>query len=381
MQVPVAGSMGESRVMEAFDCAVVGGGVMGATVALTLARGGMRVVLLEKYAIGSAASGVNAGTLSLQIKRLSLLEYAIRGAEIWSRMAEDLGHDVGFHRTGGFNIAFNEEEAETLRARMGERIEAGLDITFCSVDEVLAREPALSDRIVLASYCALDGFSSSSLSGRAFRHALKAAGVELREWVGVDTISRGGDGFEIAAGSEHVRASRVVLASGAWNGELARQLGVDLPISFRVNQMGVTERTERLLSGVVGHISGLMSLKQADNGTVIIGGGWQGEGKPGEPGRAIAPNLLGNLRFAQHAMPALARLRLVRTWYGYDSVSPDVMPMVGELPNVENAFIIGCVRGGYTIGPYMGRLLAHRVLGKEPELPLFDPARFLTTAE
>lgn len=152
---------------------------MGATVALTLARGGMRVVLLEKYAIGSAASGVNAGTLSLQIKRLSLLEYAIRGAEIWSRMAEDLGHDVGFHRTGGFNIAFNEEEAETLRARMGERIEAGLDITFCSVDEVLAREPALSDRIVLASYCALDGFSSSSLSGRAFRHALKAAGVEL----------------------------------------------------------------------------------------------------------------------------------------------------------------------------------------------------------
>lgn len=363
-----------------FDCAVVGGGVMGASVALGLARGGMRVLLVEKHAVGSAASGVNAGTLSLQIKRLSLLEYAMRGAELWSKMDRDLGHDVGFHRTGGFNLAFSEAEAETLRARMGERIDAGLDISFCTGGEVRKREPALSERIVLASYCALDGFASSSLGGRAFRKALVAAGVELREWLGVDTLSQEGAGFEILAGAERFRASRVVLASGAWNGDLARQLGVSLPIGFRVNQMGVTERTQRLLSTVVGHISGLMSLKQADNGTILIGGGWQGEGKPGEPGRAIAPNLIGNLRFAQHALPAIAGLRLVRTWYGYDSVAPDVMPMVGALPGAENAFIIGCVRGGYTIGPYMGRLLAQRVLGQEPELPLFDPARFLSEA-
>ena len=74
-------------------------------------------------------------------------------------------------------------------------------------------------------------------------------------------------------------------------------------------------------------------------------------------------------------MPALARLRVVRTWYGYDGFVPDFLPLVGALPWLREAYVIACVRGGYTIGPCMGDLLAARILGEEPALPLFDPAR------
>jgi glycine/D-amino acid oxidase-like deaminating enzyme len=51
------------------------------------------------------------------------------------------------------------------------------------------------------------------------------------------------------------------------------------------------------------------------------------------------------------------------------------MPLVGELPGFPDAYVIGAVRGGFTTGPYMGKLLAQRILGHEPEMPLFDPAR------
>lgn len=361
------------------DAAIIGGGVMGCTVALTLAEAGMQVAVVEQFGLGSGASGVNAGTLSLQIKRTSLMPYAMRGAELWAKMSETLGSDIHHHRSGGLNLAFTDDEVEKLKTVMTERREAGLPIEFIGVNEARAREPELTDRIRLASFSPLDGYASANLTGRAFRKALVQRGVLIEEFAPVQDIRRSGEGYEIALANRTLKARRVVLAGGSWNDGLLAMLGLEAPIVQRINQMGVTERTRRLLSSVVGHISGLMSLKQAENGTLLIGGGWQGEWNDDAPGRTVPANLESNLRFAETALPALANLRLVRVWYGYDSFVPDVMPLVGALPGWPDVWMIGCVRGGYTIGPCMGRLLAQQILGAEPELPIghFDPARYI----
>jgi sarcosine oxidase, subunit beta len=364
-----------------YDVAVIGGGVMGCATAMRLAEGGMRVALLERENICSGASGVNAGTLSLQVKRVSLMRYAIRGSELWSRMDQSLGFDIHFRRPGGLNLAFTDAEAEVLTQRSRERRAAGLPIEFIDGSRAREMEPQLTGAVIAATFCPLDGFVSANVVSLAFRKALMSAGVSLHEHRPVDAINQDCGTFALTSGRERLQARRVVLATGAWSAGLLAKLGVDLPIAWRVNQMAVTERARRLLNGVIGHVSGLMSLKQASNGTVIIGGGWQGVGEPGAPGEAIAQNLVGNLQFAQIALPALRGLHLVRTWYGYDAVTPDVMPLVGPIPGIDNAFLIGCVRGGYTIGPYMGRLLADYILGQEPELPLFPLDRFATPAD
>jgi glycine/D-amino acid oxidase-like deaminating enzyme len=88
--------------VDRYDLIVIGAGVMGATAALRAAKGGMRVIVVEREAAGSGASGVNAGTLSLQIKRVRLMPYALRGYEWWRQA----GDDVGFKRTGGYFLAF-----------------------------------------------------------------------------------------------------------------------------------------------------------------------------------------------------------------------------------------------------------------------------------
>ena len=180
----------------------------------------------------------------------------------------------------------------------------------------------------------------------------------------------------LASSGRSVSASRLVLAGGAWLQQAGALLGLALPIVVRANIVSVTERMPTLLKGVLLHAFGRLTLKQKPNGTFLIGGAWQGEGHPSEgPGRVTAEGLIGNLRLAQHALPALADARLIRSWVGYER-APDVLPLAGELPGRPNAFVLGAVLGGYTIGPYIGGLLGDAMLGKEPELPLFPPNRF-----
>jgi glycine/D-amino acid oxidase-like deaminating enzyme len=368
--------------MTSHDALVVGGGVMGAGTALGLARGGMRVLLLDRKGLGTGASGVNAGTLSLQIKRAALVPYALRGRERWAEAHRLLGVDVNYHMTGGLTLAFTGAEAAILEARMAERKAAGVPLEIIPADRARDMEPAIGPRAMLASFCAIDGYADSTATGRAYRAALLAAGVTLHEGDGVAAIERTSAGFEVRTGrGARLAARRLVLAAGAWTQRLARMLGAELPVVVRFNMVSVTERTRRLARMTIGHATGLLTVKQSDNGTVLIGGGWQGRGDPELGESAILPeNLLTNLRLAATALPDLRRTRVVRSWIGYEAHVPDYLPLAGALPGVPGAWLLACVRGGYTIGPYISELLATRMLGGEPELPLFDPGRFNAAA-
>jgi glycine/D-amino acid oxidase-like deaminating enzyme len=343
----------------------------------------MRVAVVERRALGTGASGVNAGTLSLQIKRAALVPYALKGLERWRSTAARLGFDVHYHRTGGLTCAFTDAEAEVLTQRMNERKATGVPLEIVPAARARALEPGLCDKVRLASWCAEDGYAHSTLTGRAYRTALVNAGVTVIEGAPVERIDRespsGAGGFAVATQHRVVRGRRLVLAGGAWLKPLAKLLGVDFPISVRVNTVSVTARLPVLIRTIVGHAFGLLTLKQSDNGTMLIGGGWQGRGDPEQGWSAVDPdNLVGNLRLAQFAVPALARAQIVRSWLGFEAHLPDMMPLVGPMPGIPDAFVIGCVRGGYTIGPYMGELLSQLILGREPEMPLFNPARFNT---
>ena len=87
--------------------------------------------------------------------------------------------------------------------------------------------------------------------------------------------------------------------------------------------------------------------------------------------------MLGNIHVAHHAIPVLGPARLVRAWIGLETYVANRMPVVGPLPGMDDALLIGDINSGYTMSPYMPRLLAQLIMGREPERPLFDPARLL----
>ncbi|WP_321382494.1 FAD-binding oxidoreductase [Rhizobium sp.] len=368
---------------QTYDIAVIGAGAMGATAALQLARGGMRVALIDRGEICREASGVNAGTLTLHMTRAGLIPYAMKGRELWLSAPDWLGMDVGARSAPGFSLAFTEAEREMLEKRAEARSAMGAPIKLVTPAEALAIEPGLNPSMIAAAYCELDGHVTAYLTGRAYRKALTAANVTILENTPVDGIDRDGTHFAIRhKDGALLSARRVVLAGGVWLSTMLAWLGFDVAIKCLINQLVVTERMRPVMKSVVGIANGLLSLKQFENGSVLIGGGWQGIGDPVRGGvETIPDNLIGNVQLARHAIPALAETRILRIWLGLESETADAMPIIGSLPGLDGAYVIGCAHSGYTSAPYMGRLLADHILGLEPEMPLFDPARLIRNLE
>ena len=373
---------GNARSSTACDAVVVGGGVMGCSTALHLAQGGMRVALVDRGPLCREASGVNAGTLTLHMTRAALVPYAMRAWRMWMDAEKWLGMGVLATPVPGLTLAFTEAECELVELRARARREYGAPIEVISPARAREIEPGVHPGLLKAGYCDIDGFASAYLTGRAFRHALTAAGVDVIENTPVEGIDSGDAGhvvrFGAAASRPPLQATRVVLAGGVWIENMLAWLGVQIPIKVLVNQLIITERVRPVMRTVLSVANGLLSLKQFANGTVLIGGGWQGEGDRERGGVEARPeNLVGNMRLAAYAVPALAEARIARIWLGLEAETADAMPIIGDVPGVPRAYVVGSAHSGYTSGPFMGRIMAQHILGQQPELPLFDPARLL----
>jgi glycine/D-amino acid oxidase-like deaminating enzyme len=373
---------GNVRSSAAYDAVVIGGGVMGCSTALHLAQGGMRVALVDRGPLCREASGVNAGTLTLHMTRAALVPYAMRAWQMWMDAEKWLGMSVLATHVPGLTLAFTEAECELVELRAKARREYGAPIEVISPARAREIEPGVHPGLLKAGYCDIDGFASAYLTGRAFRHALTAAGVDVIENTPVEGIDSGDAGHVIRFGGTASRpplpATRVVLAGGVWIENMLAWLGVQIPIKVLINQLIITERVRPVMRTVLSVANGLLSLKQFANGTVLIGGGWQGEGDRERGGVEARPqNLVGNMRLAAYALPALAEARIARIWLGLEAETADAMPIIGDVPGVPRAYVVGSAHSGYTSGPFMGRIMAQHILGQQPELPLFDPARLL----
>lgn len=367
-----------------YDVCIVGGGVMGCSTALFLAKAGMRVVVVERNALCRSASGVNAGTLTLHMTRAALVPYAMKAWEMWMHPETWLGQGVLATRAPGLSLAFTDAEVAMLEARAAARREYGADISIIAPQAAMKVDPGINPSIKAAAFCDIDGFASAYLTGKAFNSALHEAGVTLIEQFAVGHIERKNRGYSVSTAdrSQSIEATRLVLAGGVWLEPMLAMVGITIPVKTLINQLIVTERMPPIMRSVLSIANGLLSMKQFANGTVVIGGGWQGIGSRELGGRETIPeNLIGNLRLGQHAVPALASARVARIWLGLESETADAMPMIGSLANHSELYVIGCVHSGYTSGPYMGKLLAQQILGQQPEMPLFEPSRLLPTED
>jgi glycine/D-amino acid oxidase-like deaminating enzyme len=366
---------------DAAEIVVVGAGISGLCCGLYLAAAGREVLVLDRGDPWGDASGVNAGTLSLQVKRPEVLDVTREALRLWAGFREAFGVDVGFGQPGGVRVATTPCEVERLRDSVRVQQGLALEVELLEGNEVRDRFPWLGPAVLAASLCDLDAYSSPLLAGPALVRACRGAGALVVGQAGVEAIeARAAGRFRVRTAAGALACRRLVIAAGAWTGEVAAMLGVALPVLVDVNMLSVTEPAPPFLPRIVTHIGGVLSLKQYPNGTCLIGGGWQGRGGPEDGGRRELhyENLLHNMRVAAEVVPALAELRVVRAWSGFEAVAPDALPVVGRLPGHEDAFVLAGARGGYSQGPALGRSLAGLMLEGRSSLPLqrFDPARF-----
>ena len=360
------------------DVAVVGAGVQGLAAALFLARAGREVVILERGHAWREASGVNAGSLAIQNKRLPLVPFAREAVRMWAEFHAELG-DVGFVPSGGLKVAESDDDVVRLRESADQQRALGLDLEWLEGAGLRRRAPWLGAGVVAATFCAEDSFAIPLLAGRVILEAARKAGCGV--WPHTPVLGVTADGGRLRAETPRGTLScrTLVIAAGVWSGEIARALGIELPINLDTNMLTITEPTGLIMDRIVTHARGVLTLKQYPNGTCMIGGGWQGRGDVASRRKDLDhDSLLHNFRVAAAVVPGLASLNVVRSWAGLEGGTPDLLPLLGRLPGHPNAFVTACARGGFTLGPVLGRLLAELVVHGDASMPVaaFDPGRF-----
>ena len=360
------------------EVVVAGAGVQGLSAALFLARAGREVVVLDSGDPWREASGVNAGSLAIQNKRLPLVPFAREAVRMWAGFQAELG-DVGFVPSGGLRVAESEDDVGLLRQSADQQRALGLPLEWLEGVELRRMAPWLGRGIIAATFCGEDSFGIPLQAGRVLLEAARKEGC--RVWPQTPLVAATAD-----AGALRVRTPRgelscraLVIAAGVWSGEVARMLGVELPVDLDVNMLTITEAAAPVMDRIVTHVRGTLTLKQYPNGTCMIGGGWQGHGDVASRRKDLDhDSLLHNLRVAAGVVPGLASLNVVRSWAGLEGATRDLLPLVGRLPGHANVFVSACARGGFTLGPLLGRLLAELIVHGEASLPIgaFDPARF-----
>ena len=360
---------------------VIGGGLHGMSAALQLARDGARVRLVERETVGRHASGVNAGGVRRLGRHVAELPLSEKALAMWREMPELVGDDCGFTPSGQIKIAESEADLELLKARAEEVRGLGYEHEEI-IDQAALREliPAVAEHCAGAMIVRGDGFADPYRTCIAFRRAAVAAGVEIDEGVAVEALEREGDIWRARTSAGDYQAPEVVNCAGAWGAVLAGQLGEPVPVRAAAYMMMVTQAVPRFVEPVVGLASRKLSLKQMANGTVVIGGGF--EGKPDVATGKTALDVQGLAKSAEITctiFPILRGACLVRAWAGIDGEAADKIPVIGRsLVHEGLTHAFGFSGHGFQLMPAVGRALADLIRTGQPGLPLlpFSPGRF-----
>jgi D-hydroxyproline dehydrogenase subunit alpha len=370
----------ESEPVHATDVLIIGGGVVGCSLAYFLARNGVEVCLVEGGEINGQASGTNAGSLHVQltsapaagddegVARLSpFLRLGADAVDLWKELSDGFDHDVGLRLDGGLMVAESDADVALLNRKMILERSSGLDVEMLSADEIRRRYPYFPETVIAAELCADEGRIDPLLAGAALVADAVRAGARIMDHAPLIALERTDHGFTAHTAKGAIRCARVVNAAGAWSAAVAALIGVALPVRGEVSQVSVTEPAPPLLESLVQHAGRHLTLKQARRGNFIIGGGWPAQ--VGDGGFDVRrASIEGNLWTARHVLPALGPLHLIRCWAGIKPVVGDGVPILGEVPGMSGFFL--CVTKGYTIAPLCARLVAETIMGQCPSLDI-----------
>ena len=390
--MPTKGGAGPARPDDT-DVAIIGGGLLGCALAFKLATAGVETLLLERRELNREASGTNAGSLHIQLLRppgmdetwfehfKPLVRLHADAGRSWRRLEAEAQIRVGVRIHGGLLVAETAEQLRMLTHKVALERAEGLDTALINGAEARAMCPLLSDSVIGADYCPDDGAANSLLVAPALAHRAAELGARIAPHHEVAAIAAVGPrGFVLDTTGGRVRARRVVVAAGPWTGQVAKMMGVDLPIGPNILSMNVTEAQPPELNLLIQHAGHRLTLKQTASGTYIIGGGWPGEYVASENRKLTSfESLAGNMWVAASVVPRLARVRVIRTWAGLGSNTPDWQPIIGECPQVPGFHILFAGLGftlGLVCAQMMADLLVEPTAATRRAADAFAPSRY-----
>jgi len=360
-----------------YDIAIVGGGLVGAALALGCTGAGQRVALLDEGDVALRAARGNFALVWVQGKGLGLPDYAAwtaRSAAAWPDFAAALGAETGidlrYSRPGGLHLALSEAEFER-RAAWLKRLHnqaPPYEVRMLDRAETARMLPAIGPEVVGASFCPEDGHCDALRLFRALHAGFQRRGGRYRADSAVDGIGHAGGEFRLATKRGEIRAAKLVLAAGLGNARLAPMVGLAAPVRPQRGHILVTERVAPFLAHP------LATLRQTGEGSVMIGDSQEEAGFDTGVDTGVAAAIAAR---AVRAFPLLARANVVRSWAALRVMTGDGFPIYEQSAACPGAFLATC-HSGVTLAAAHATVLAPQIAAGAlaPELGAFSARRF-----
>lgn len=348
------------------DVVIVGGGIMGLSLAYELARRGRKdVLVLEAGYLNAGASGRNGGGVRAQWTTPTMIRLAKRSLELCDRFAVDLGVNVWFRRGGYLFLAPTREQVARIERNAQLHREHGLATRVIGPAEALEVVPDLDpSRFIAASWNPTDGvvFPWPFLWGYA--DGAERLGAKVHTFTpvtGFETAGRRVTAVVTPRGK--VACETVIVAAGAWSKAVAALAGVALPNRPTRHEILVTEAVKPFLDPLVSVLGTGLYFSQSQRGELV-----GGMGDPAEPEGVVQGSTLRFLaRFARAAtacLPRLGGMHVVRQWGGCYDVTPDNNPILGPAGFENFLQLSGFVGHGFMMAPAVAEAYADHLTGR-----------------
>lgn len=369
-----------TEIPRAGECVIVGGGVVGCSLAYHLAAAGMRPLLLDRGDFGAGSTARCAGGVRQQFTTEVNVRVGMLSRRLLERFDDEIGATADLREIGYLFVATDPGQLAQFERNVVMQRAAGLeDVRMVGRDEIAELVPDLRITDVLGgTYCPSDGLAGPNEVTSGYVAAARRLGATVLEGVGVEAVHRDGDHVTgVTAGGIRIAAPMVVDCAGPHAAEVGRMAGVEVPVRPYRRHIFITE-TFALRRSPPFTVDMRTSFYFHPEGDGLL----LGMGDPGEPSSfdtSVDWSFLEHL--VEHAtarLPALEGAAIRTGWAGLYEVSPDHQAIVGESEVRGLWLCCGFSGHGFMQAPAVGRLLAQQITGATTDIDLapFSPDRF-----
>ena len=351
------------------EVVVVGGGVIGTSIAFHLAEAGVDVCLLERDQLAGGSTSRAAGGIRAQFSDPLNIAIGLRSIDAFTRFGERPGAEIDLHQVGYLFLLDREEDVVRFEASVALQNELGVPSRFVDLAEVRELCPiAKLEGVLAATYCPLDGHASPEAVVQGYAAGARANRASVLTGCAVTAVRHEEcevRSVETALGS--IETTTVVCAAGVWSPEIARSVGVELPVQPYLREVGFTGPTPGVPERIPLTVDFSTGFYFHREGPGLLFGMADPEQPPGLDAPTESAWLEKVMGVAERRLPSLLDMGIAGGWQGYYEVTPDHNALVGESPDVSRfLYATGFSGHGFLQGPAVGEIMRDLVLGRDP---------------